>query len=210
MVGANYAEPTPETTGQRADRAPGRPYAFLKATEGCIVGSGEAIVRPAGVEQLDWGGELAVVIGRAAKDVPAANALDYVAGYTIVNDVTARERTRRDDVFAYDWYAAKSCDTFAPMGPFLVPRDFVPEPESLRLVTTVSGQVTQDANTNQMVYTVAELIAFLSRAATLAPGDVIATGTPSGVARDRGLFLEPGDAVAVEIEGLGRLENPVV
>src|SRR5262249_10292200 len=114
MVGANYAEPTRQMAGQgpgdRDGRAPPRPYAFLKATEGSVVSVGEAIVRPAGVEQLDWGGELAVVIGRAAKDVPAANALDYVARYTIVNDVTARERTHRDDVFAYDWYAAKSCD----------------------------------------------------------------------------------------------------
>src|SRR5262249_61138134 len=114
------------------------------------------------------------------------------------------------DVFASDWSAAKSCATFAPMGPFLVPRELVPEPESLRLVTTVSGQVMQDANTNQMIHNIAALIAFLSRATTLAAGDVIATGTPSGVGRDRGLFLEPGDAVAVEIEGLGRLENPVV
>ena len=211
MAGANYAEHTQEMVGQRADRATQRPYAFLKATEGCVIGFGEAIVRPAGVEQLDWEGELAVVIGRAAKDVPAAKAFDYVAGYTIMNDVTARERTHRgDSVFEYDWYAAKSCDTFGPMGPYLVPREFVPEPENLRLVTTVSGQVMQDSSTKHMIYSIAELIAFLSRAATLAPGDVISTGTPSGVGMGRGIFLEPGDTVAVEIEGLGRLENPVV
>jgi 2-keto-4-pentenoate hydratase/2-oxohepta-3-ene-1,7-dioic acid hydratase in catechol pathway len=122
MAGANYADHTQEMVGQRADRATQRPYAFLKATEGCIIATGDAILYPRGVEKLDWEGELAVVIGRPAKEVPADRAYDYVAGYTIVNDITARERTWRTDwIFKYDWYAAKSADTFAPMGPYFVP-----------------------------------------------------------------------------------------
>lgn len=210
MAGANYADHTFEMQGVMPDKSNMAPYAFLKATRGCIIGPGETIVRPATEEKVDWEGELAVVIGRPARNVRAANAYDYIAGYTICNDVSARTRNNRQDIaFRQDWYAGKSCDTFGPMGPYLVPRQFVPEPENLRLTTTVSGQVMQDSNTRFLLFNIAELLEFLSRDATLYPGDVISTGTPSGVGMGRGVFLKAGDVVVVEIEGLGRLENPV-
>ncbi|HZS02520.1 MAG TPA: fumarylacetoacetate hydrolase family protein [Chloroflexota bacterium] len=210
MAGVNYVDHVHEMQGHRPDKTNVRPFAFLKATEGCLIGPGEAILCPAGEETLDWEGELGVVIGRPARNVPASAAYDYIAGYTICNDVTSRARSRRDDIqFRYDWYASKSCDTFGPMGPYLVPRQFVPDPENLHLVTTVNGEAMQDSNTRFLLFNIAELVEFLTRDATLLPGDVISTGTPSGVGMGRGRFLQPGDVVAVEIEGLGRLENPV-
>jgi 2,4-diketo-3-deoxy-L-fuconate hydrolase len=210
MAGANYADHAFEMQGVMPDKSKMAPYAFLKATRGCIIGPGETIVRPAGEDKVDWEGELAVVIGREARNVRGENAYDYIAGYTICNDVSARTRNSRQDIgFRQDWYAGKSCDTCGPMGPFLTPKQFVPEPENLRLTTTVSGQTMQDSNTRFLLFNIAELMEFLTRDATLFPGDVISTGTPSGVGMGRGVFLKAGDVVTVEIEGLGRLENPV-
>ncbi len=211
MAGANYADHAMEMQGKRPDKSKMIPFAFLKATRGCIIGPGEPIVKPATVEKLDWEGELGVVIGRPARNVSVADAHQYVAGYTICNDVTSRDRNSRTDVgFPHDWYAGKSCDTFGPMGPYFVPAQFVPEPENLALKTTVSGQVMQNSNTSFLLFNIAELIQYCTRDATLHPGDVISTGTPSGVGMGRGVFLKPGDTVVIEIEGLGRLENPVV
>ena len=179
---------------------------------------------------IDWEAELAVVIGKTARNVPVDKALDYVAGYTCYNDVSARDRMRRkNETFDYDWFANKGNDTFGPIGPYIVPRKFVRDPQNLAIKCYVSGELMQDTNTNMMVWNVAELIANCSSITTLSPGDVIATGTGAGVGMGKGIkvkhgeidkvfenmyagkarLFKPGDTVAVEIEGVGRLENTV-
>ena len=159
-------------------------------------------------ERVDWEVELAVVIGRRAHDVAVEDALDHVFGYTIGNDVSARDLQFSDG----QWVRAKSLDTFCPLGPLLVTADEIPDPQALRLICRVNGEVMQDATTDLMIFGVAELISFCSRSFTLEPGDVILTGTPWGC----GEFMEPkrslapGDVVECEIEGIGTLRNPVV
>jgi 5-carboxymethyl-2-hydroxymuconate isomerase len=174
-----------------------------------VVGPG-AQVRwdPRLATQVDYEAELAVVIGRMARRVPRTAALGHVFGYTIANDVTARDLQDRDRQYT----RSKSLDTFCPMGPLLVTADEVPQPQALRIGTTVNGERLQDGTTADMVFPVDELIAFASRAFTLEPGDVILTGTPAGVGRFRQppRFLHHGDAVTVEIEGLGSLTNHCV
>jgi acylpyruvate hydrolase len=149
-----------------------------------------------------------VVIGRRAKDVFQADALAYVAGYLVFNDVSARDYQS----LTSQWTLGKTFDTFAPMGPALVTADEIPDPQNLNLRTIVSGEVMQDANTHDMIFSVAYLVAYLSAVMTLDPGDVIATGTPSGVgdARKPPRYLKPGDVVRIEIERVGVLENPVI
>jgi 5-carboxymethyl-2-hydroxymuconate isomerase len=154
---------------------------------------------------VDFEGELAAVIGRPARRIERDEALAYVLGYTVANDVTARDLQDRDRQFT----RGKSLDTFCPLGPALVTADEVPEPQALRLTTMVNGETLQDESTAAMIFEVAELIAFASRAFTLEPGDVILTGTPGGVGHYRHppRYLHDGDAVAVEIAGLGRLDH---
>ncbi|MGH0036217.1 MAG: fumarylacetoacetate hydrolase family protein [Myxococcota bacterium] len=184
--------------------APVEPVLFLKATS--AVAGPDAVVRlPGASSQVDYEGELAVVIGRRTREVAASDALDCVAGYTAANDLSARDYQKvRGQAFI-----GKSCDGFAPMGPVLVTRDELPEPQKLRLTTTVSGERRQDGSTAEMIFPVAEVIAFASRLMTLEPGDVILTGTPSGVgaAADPPRWLADGDVVDVEIEGIGRLRT---
>jgi 2-keto-4-pentenoate hydratase/2-oxohepta-3-ene-1,7-dioic acid hydratase in catechol pathway len=160
---------------------------------------------PALTDQVDYEAELAVVIGRRARRVAEAEALEYVAGYTCLNDVSARDLQFGDG----QWVRGKSLDTFCPMGPALVTSDEIPDPQALRIACTVNGRRVQDANTSQMYFSVARIISHCSQAFTLEPGDVIATGTPSGVGvfRDPATFLTAGDLVVVEIERIGRLEN---
>jgi 2-keto-4-pentenoate hydratase/2-oxohepta-3-ene-1,7-dioic acid hydratase in catechol pathway len=184
--------------------APVEPSLFLKAGT-CVAGPGDAITLPDATRQVDYEGELAVVIGRPAREVPVETALDHVAGYTCANDLSARDFQKvRGQSFI-----GKSCDGFAPMGPVLVTRDELPEPQKLRLTTTVSGERRQDGSTAEMIFGVAEIIAFASKLMTLEPGDVILTGTPAGVgaAADPPRWLAHGDVVEVEIEGIGCLRN---
>lgn len=157
--------------------------------------------------EVDYEAELAVVMGRRCHRVAADEALDYVAGYTCMNDVSARDFQRGDG----QWVRAKSQDTFGPIGPYLVTRDEVQHPRSLSIRCLVNGQLVQNSNTREMVFGVKDLIAFISRGITLMPGDVISTGTPPGVgfARKPPLFLKDGDEVTVEVERVGRLSNPV-
>ncbi len=185
---------------------PEKPVVFAKLT-GCIIGPGAPIVLPPDTQEVDYEAELAVVIGRSCRSVPAAEALNYVAGYTCLNDVSARDFQRGDG----QWVRAKSQDTFGPMGPYLVTSDDIPDPQVLPIRCSVNGKVLQDSNTEKMIFGVRELIAFISRGITLEPGDVISTGTPHGVgfARKPPIFLKPGDEVVVEVEGVGRLSNPV-
>ena len=178
-----------------------------------VIGSDEQIPWPAYSEQIDYELELAVIIGKNAKDVSAAAALDYVAGYTVANDVSARSVTftknragRPWDEF-YDWLNGKWADGFLPMGSYLATRDEVADVQNLDMELRVNGEVRQKANTSQMIYPVADIVSFLSHIMTLEPGDVIATGTPSGVAMATGKFLQPGARIECTIEKLGTLRN---
>jgi 2-keto-4-pentenoate hydratase/2-oxohepta-3-ene-1,7-dioic acid hydratase in catechol pathway len=178
-----------------------------------VIGPDEEIPWPTYSKDVDYELELAVVIGQKAKDVSADSALDYVAGYTIANDISARTVTfkkaraeRPWDEF-YDWLNGKWSDGFLPLGPYLVTRDEIEDVQNLNLTLTVNGQLRQKANTSQMIYPVADIISFLSHIMTLDPGDVIATGTPSGVGLATGDYLNPGDKIECSIENLGTLTN---
>ncbi|MCX4431466.1 MULTISPECIES: fumarylacetoacetate hydrolase family protein [Streptomyces] len=181
---------------------------FLKAPSS-VIGTGERIRFPkAAPDEVDYEGEFAVVIGRRATDVSEAEAYAFVAGFTIVNDVSARDVQKgRIPGRAADVTAAKSFDTFTPMGPALVTIDEFTEPDDLRLRTWVGGDLRQDARTSQLIHPVPALVSYLSRQTTLEPGDVISTGTPAGVGHRRGLFLRSGTEVCIEIEGIGTLVN---
>jgi 2-keto-4-pentenoate hydratase/2-oxohepta-3-ene-1,7-dioic acid hydratase in catechol pathway len=210
--GANYYSHAAEM-GVAAPDPEGEPFFFLKPPATTVIGPGEPIPCPA-TALLDWEAELGVVIGRRAKDVLRENAFDFIAGYLVANDVSARDRTAREDAvsphFVYDWLAHKGQDGFCPLGPGIVPAWQVEDPQQLQLRLSVNGVVRQDCSTADMVITVDRLVAAASRLCTLLPGDVILTGTPAGVGVPRGEFLHPGDIVRIEIDGIGMLENPVV
>jgi len=179
----------------------------------CVVGPDETVAWPAYSEQIDYELELAVVIGRNTRCVTAQDAPAHIAGYTIANDVSARSVTfkkgrqqRPWDEF-YDWLNGKWADGFCPMGPWLVTKDDIPDVQNLKMVLKVNGEVRQNANTGQMIYSVADIVSFLSHLMTLEPGDVICTGTPSGVGMATGNFLKAGDRIECNIEGLGALTN---
>jgi 5-carboxymethyl-2-hydroxymuconate isomerase len=199
-VGLNYRDHAAETGAS----LPSRPLLFAKLPSSVTGPAGE-VVRPAYTEELDYEGELAVVIGRRARDVPRERALAHVFGYAVMNDVTARDRQREEP----QWVRAKGGDTFAPFGPWVTTADEIPDPQALAIRTTVNGELRQDGTTADMVFPVDALVAFCSASFTLEPGDVITTGTPAGVGVARGAFLAPGDRVRVEIEGLGALDNTV-
>ncbi|MFN3210574.1 MAG: fumarylacetoacetate hydrolase family protein [Roseovarius sp.] len=197
-IGLNYSDHAAEI----GIEPPAEPVVFMKATSS-IVGPEDDVVLPRGSTHTDWEVELGVVIGREAKYVTEAEALDYVAGYTIVNDVSERhfqiERSGQ-------WTKGKSCDTFGPIGPWLVTPDAVGNVQGLDMSTDVSGERMQTGNTSTMIFTVAQIIAHLSEVMRLEPGDVIATGTPPGVGMGRNpkRYLRPGDVMDLKIEGLGR------
>jgi acylpyruvate hydrolase len=202
-IGLNYTEHAAETH----EALPEYPIVFAKYNN-CVIGPHEAIVLPKISSKPDYEGELGVVIGRRAKNVAQPQALSYVAGYICFNDVSARDFQNR----VSQWTTGKSFDTFAPMGPALVTADEVPDPQKLTIGTRIGDEVLQSSNTSYMIFSVAALIAYISSVMTLEPGDVIATGTPSGVGAGRKpqRWLKPGDVVRIEIEHLGVLENPVV
>jgi 2-keto-4-pentenoate hydratase/2-oxohepta-3-ene-1,7-dioic acid hydratase in catechol pathway len=203
-IGLNYADHVRESGME----TPKSPLVFAKLPQS-VVGPGEAIEISGGPsEQVDWEVELAVVIGTTARDVPAERALEHVFGYTVANDVSARDLQFSDG----QWVRAKSLDTFCPLGPAVVSRDAIADPQGLALRTRVNGELVQDSSTSEMIFGVAELIAFCSRSFTLRPGDVLLTGTPwgCGAFMDPPRFLAPGDAVETEVEGIGVLRNPVV
>ena len=213
-AGVNYRRHIQEMGGEIPAEG-WRPYFFLKAPTTTIVGPHDPIiVRAPSEARYDWEAELAVVIGVGGRDIPEADALAHVAGYCVANDVTARGRHRRSTVpaeaFTYDWFAAKSMDSSLPLGPGITPAFQVPDPQDLQLRLWVNDELQQDESTSDMVCPVAELISAASEVVTLEPGDVIATGTPSGVGAGRGLYLKAGDVVRVTIDGLGSLENTVI
>lgn len=212
---SNYAAHIAEA-GQQAplDRHSYTPWLFLKPATS-IIGPGAPIPVPRSGQAIDWEVELAAVIGRPGKYIPVEQALRYVAGYTIVNDVSERRfqapvgrQMREWDKF-FDWQHGKWFDGFAPMGPYLVTADEIRDPQALTIELRLNGRVRQHDSTASMIYSVAELVAFASSIMTLQPGDVIATGTPQGVGSAAGEFLRPGDTIECEIEDLRILANPV-
>lgn len=203
LVGLNYRDHAEEAKM----KIPEEPTLFSKYAS-VVIGPGEAIRMPKVSTQIDFEGEFAFVIGKRGKDIPKDKALDYVAGYTIVHDVSCRDYQMRTG----QWMVGKTFDTFAPMGPYLVMKDEIPDPHTLNLTTRVNGVVMQSSNTKHLIFNTFDLIAYMSQVFTLEPGDVVSTGTPAGVgfARNPQVFLKPGDVVRIEIEGLGALENPIV
>ena len=202
-IGLNYADHAAES-GQPL---PDYPIVFSKYSN-TVIGSGDAVVLPKVTDQVDYEAELGFVIGKRARYVPEADALDYVAGYLNVNDVSARDYQTRTS----QWTMGKSFDTFAPMGPALVTADEVPDPHDLAIRLWIGDETLQESNTQQLIFDVPRLIADLSEVMTLEPGDIVSTGTPPGVgaARTPQRFLRAGDTVNIEIEKLGVLSNPVV
>jgi 2-keto-4-pentenoate hydratase/2-oxohepta-3-ene-1,7-dioic acid hydratase in catechol pathway len=193
-----------------AAKSQSKPYMFLKLQD-TVVGPGDDIVKPPETSKLDWEVELGAVIGRQARRIGVAEALDYVAGYTVVNDISARDlNTRTDYPFKFDWFQGKAWDTFAPLGPWIVPAWLIPDPQALGLRLTVNGEEMQKDSTKNMIWNVREQISYLSQILTLRPGDVIATGTPTGVGMGRGIFLKHGDQVEATVENIGTLSNRVV
>jgi 2-keto-4-pentenoate hydratase/2-oxohepta-3-ene-1,7-dioic acid hydratase in catechol pathway len=186
------------------------PYMFFKSPT-IVIANGEAIRLPVGRTSIDWECELGVVVGRTADHVPIERARDYIFGYTMENDVSDRGG-RGDTRHGSDWVLGKNHDTFAPMGPFIVPKEFVPNPQNLQVKFTLNGQVMQDANTSLMIHSVVELVSYGSHILTLRPGDVIATGSPAGVgsARNPPIFFKAGDTSVCTYEGIGTLTNPIV
>jgi 2-keto-4-pentenoate hydratase/2-oxohepta-3-ene-1,7-dioic acid hydratase in catechol pathway len=212
---ANYQDHVTETGGAPLDKSRLSPRLFLKPSSS-IVGPNAPVVRPSESDEVDWEAELGVVIGRRAKNVSVDEALDIVAGYLTANDVSARsvnygfERDTGDKaVWFFDWLAGKWFDSFAPLGPWLVTADEVPDPQALSVDLEVNGTSRQHGSTKDMIFSVAELISHASRLCTLEPGDVILTGTPSGVGAVTGDYLKSGDVMTVTVGGLGTLTNPV-
>jgi acylpyruvate hydrolase len=202
-IGQNYLEHAKESGASK----PPFPIIFAKYTN-TVIGPDMPIVIPSAVAKPDYEGELAVVIGRRGRNIPEADALSYVAGYMPLNDVSARDWQNRTG----QWVIGKTCDTFCPMGPALVTADEVPDPQNLHLRTVIGDEVLQVGFTGDMIFSVAHLIADMTRVMTVEPGDVIATGTPPGIgaARTPPRWLKPGDVVRIEIDGVGVLSNPVV
>lgn len=202
-VGMNYKSHVKEQDG----RFPKKPVLFSKAVS-CIIKNSENIIYPREVKELDYEVELAAVIGRKIINIPQDKVSDYIYGYTIMNDITARDIQKNES----QWFRAKSFDTFGPIGPVIVPGDKIGNPHSLNLKSYVNGELRQNGNTSDMIFGIYELISYISYSITLNAGDLISTGTPSGV----GIFmkekklLQPGDTVTCEIEKIGKLENKIV
>jgi 2-keto-4-pentenoate hydratase/2-oxohepta-3-ene-1,7-dioic acid hydratase in catechol pathway len=204
-VGLNYADHARET----GKEPPSEPVIFSKLP-GTVAAHGQAIVLPALSAKVDYEAELVVVIGRGGRHIPRDTAMEHVAGYCCGHDVSARDWQHQKP--GGQWLLGKSFDTFGPFGPELVTADEIPDPGDLRIQLRLNGQTMQDSSTRQLIFSVAELIAYLSGVCTLEPGDVIFTGTPPGVgaARKPPVYLQPGDVVEIEIERIGLLRNPVV
>ena len=220
MGGADTSPAGPGTAMPGTKSAPGiwerqasdtrwNPYLFTKLPS-AVIAAGESIRLPVGRTQIDWECELGVVIGARASRVDAARARDVIFGYTIENDVSDRGG-RGDTRHGSDWLIAKSHDTFAPLGPFIVPKEFIADPQKLNVTFLLNGQVMQSANTSLMIHAVVEQVSYASHILTLRPGDVIATGSPAGVgsARTPPIFFKAGDVAECTYEGVGTLRNPV-
>ena len=202
------AEPDPHEIGMP-------PWLFIRTARNTMVGHGGRVTIPAYSKQFDWELEVAVVIGQQCKDVTVAEAMDYVAGYTIINDLSARDFMKRPkatpgSAMEFDWISQKNFDGACPIGPWIVPRDDIADPLNLELRLWVNDSLMQDSNTSKMIFNYAELVSFLSQRFTLYPGDIVTTGTPAGVGMPRGIFLQRGDTVRIAVEGIGELLTTLV
>ena len=202
-VGLNYQS----HLGEQAKKAPERPIFFLKS-DNTICGPGDPIILPPNSTQVDYEAEFALVIGKRGKAIPEDKVFEHIAGYTILNDVSARDLQIGDG----QWFRGKSCDTFGPTGPWIVTTDEIPDPQGLRISLQLNGRTMQDANTKDLIFKVPFLISYLSQSLTLEVGDLFSTGTPGGVGHHRkpSVYLKPGDTVSVTVERIGTLTNPVV
>lgn len=218
-AGANYwdhleemAEIAKRTIGKAPSMVKGaEPYFFMKTAAGSIIGTDTPARLPSFSKQVDWEAELGVVIGKETRNISEAKAFDAVAGYLIVNDLSARDLMKREGTpFGMDWVGQKCFEDAAPMGPWFTPAAYVRDPNDMPIKLWVNGVLKQNSNTGRMVHGIAEQIAYLSRHFTLFPGDVIATGTPAGVGMPRGEFLKVGDEVRIEVGGCGQLTNTMV
>lgn len=220
-AGANYTDHLAEMA-RAQNRLPGPnmkelgepPWHFIKTSAASIVGPGAAVKIPAYTRALDWEVELAAVIGRAAKNVSVEKALAYVAGFTIANDLSARDAMRRKKLeasapFHFDWVSQKCFDGSCPLGPWIVPASQIANPQRVALKLWVNDELMQDSNTEKMIFDTAEQIAMLSSRVTLQPGDLVLTGTPAGVGMPRGRFLQPGDVVRLWIENIGEFSHRI-
>ncbi len=215
LLAGNYAKHVAERGGTAAERDETFPYVFMKPNTTLTHPGGPVVIPRVSPDHVDWECELGVVIGRVCRDVAEADALGYVAGYTVVNDISDRKFTpnpgrkiRERDKF-FDWQHGKWHDTFCPVGPCVLSAHHAIDPQTFPIRLTVNGEVKQDATTAQMVFPVAAVVSFLSRFVTLQPGDIVSTGTPSGVGSATGTYLKPGDVVRASVGGIGTLENPV-
>lgn len=210
IVEGPIPDPIPGIWERTPDDRRQNPYVFLKMAN-TIIADGQPIRMPPQRPNLDWECELAVVVGKPASRVAAEDAEDYIFGYTLENDVSDRGG-RGDGRMGSDWFLQKNHDTFAPLGPFIVPKEFVPEPLGLRQTLTLSGTVMQDSNTGNMTHDIYDMLSYVSHIATMQPGDIYAMGSPSGVgtARETPIYMQPGDTAVCAIEGIGALTNPVV
>jgi 2-keto-4-pentenoate hydratase/2-oxohepta-3-ene-1,7-dioic acid hydratase in catechol pathway len=221
-AGANYTDHMAEMARAQG-KEPGptmkdlgeKPWHFVKTSKSSVVGPGVKVALPAYSQKVDWEVELAAVIGRTAKDVPVEKALACVAGYTVANDLSARDAMKRDknppaSPFHYDWVSQKCFDGSCPLGPWIVPASEIGDPHQLAIRLWVNGELMQDSNTSKLIFDTAEQIAMLSSRVTLYPGDLVLTGTPAGVGMGRGRFLRSGDTVKLWIENIGELAHTVV
>jgi 2-keto-4-pentenoate hydratase/2-oxohepta-3-ene-1,7-dioic acid hydratase in catechol pathway len=215
-VGEGGSPEEQKKAAEERRRTRGVPYLFLKPTEGAIIGQGDSVVIPYGRDRTDWDVELGIVMGRAAKYVPANKAAEYIFGYMVTVDISDRGGRPPDSRPGSDWFVGKGHDTFAPMGPWIVPKEFYGDPmKRLRQTLTVGGQQMQEGLPGDMIHSVYELIEYASSIITMYPGDVLNNGTSGGVGmgtavRGKQMFLKPGDVIEASIEGIGTLRLPVV
>mgnify|MGYP003663215834 FL=1 len=217
LLAGNYSKHIEEGGGKAEERQKTFPYVFMKPPTTTLTNPGSPIKIPeVSPDHIDWELELGIVIGKACKGVSENEALNYVAGYTVINDISDRKfrpnpgRTEREKDGFFDWLHGKWHDTFCPMGPCITPTDDIPDPQTLKMKLTVNGNVEQDSSTAEMIFPVAAIIEFISSFVQLEPGDIISTGTPSGVGASKNKFLKHGDEMTAEIEKIGVLKSPVV
>jgi len=216
LLAGNYSKHIEEGGGKAEERQKTFPYVFMKPPLTTLTHPGQPVKIPEiSPDHVDWELELGIVIGKTCKGVSEAEALNYVAGYTVINDISDRKfrpnpgRTEREKDGFFDWLHGKWHDTFCPMGPCITCSDEIQDPQTLKMKLSVNGNVEQDASTAEMIFPVAAIVEFISSYVRLEPGDVIATGTPSGVGASKNKFLKHGDELKAEIENIGVLLNPV-
>ena len=214
-AGANYKKHAMEMSADKKtfpDKKVTNPYFFLKSGPHCVIGPGDEIRLPVISNSVDWEAELAVIIGKSGRNISVDRAFEHVAGYTIMNDLSARDHSKRDDWprWGVDWFGHKNFDGAAPLGPWITPADQLEDPYKCQIKLWVNDEEMQNEFVSDLIFDIAEQIEWITKRLTLLPGDVISTGTPSGVGRPRGIFLKPGDTVRINIDGIGELINPVV